>query len=158
MTPKKISIWSDYNTYPMNKFHNMSSWLEEKSSLREKLNVHHGEVHLELLSEEKIYISDEQANLVNAHGKLRKIFLSSNKKLVYAESFLSDEICNSYPPLSNLGLSALGEHIFNQDFFTRKQMFIANFEYKQEIFFGRKCIYSQGDNFLPVTEVFLFHE
>ena len=81
MTPKKISIWSDYNTYPMNKFHNMSSWLEEKSSLREKLNVHHGEVHLELLSEEKIYISDEQANLVNVHGKLRKIFLSSKKKL-----------------------------------------------------------------------------
>ena len=40
MTPKKISIWSDYNTYPMNKFHNMSSWLEEKNSLREKLNVH----------------------------------------------------------------------------------------------------------------------
>ena len=89
------------------------SWINEDQSLIKRLSKKYGEISLELISEKICNHHDEQISDIELEGNLRKIFLSSAREVVYAESFFSNSVIKKFNKFSALGDEALGNYLFS---------------------------------------------
>ena len=76
------------------------SWINEDQSLIKRLSKKYGEISLELISEKICNHHDEQISDIELEGNLRKIFLSSTREVVYAESFFSNSVIKKFNKFS----------------------------------------------------------
>ncbi len=134
------------------------SWINEDQSLIKRLSKKYGEISLELISEKICNHHDEQISDIELEGNLRKIFLSSTKEVVYAESFFSNSVIKKFNKFSALGDEALGNYLFSLEEIDKLETYTPEYVFDNLIYTGRKCIYSLSNEKFSVIEVFLFNE
>ena len=134
------------------------SWINEDQSLIKRLSKKYGEISLELISEKICNHHDEQISDIELEGNLRKIFLSSTREVLYAESFFSNSVIKKFNKFSALGDEALGNYLFSLEEIDKLETYTAEYVFDNLIYTGRKCIYSLSNEKFSVIEVFLFNE
>ncbi len=156
MTPKQIKPWRLYQSGDDLLNSAMISWIEENNSLIERLNNKYQKIELRVISEEICNHDEEELNLKNAKGNLRKIFLSNNKNIVFAESFFSEEVIKKFNSFRNLKNIPLSKFLFSDPKIRKCSTYIALYKLDEITYQGRKCIYEYDGSKFSVIEVFLF--
>ena len=158
MTPKIKTNWQLYSPNLGMEFPKMKSWVEENESLMRRLRKKEKEISLEVVKEGICIHTDKELNLDNIEGNLRKIYLRSNKNIVFAESFFSNEVIEKIPKFGQLDQEPLGKFLFNDPNIEKRDTYVAIYMQGDRDFIGRKCIYAYQEALFSVIEVFLFHE
>ena len=138
------------------------SWLNEAGSITSRIKSF-SNFKLKLLKdgpgevdiiEDDLIISNYQEN------KIREVILLSNEEpLIYAKSIIPLETIKlGLNILGNLKENPLGDILFSNPEIKKKYMLFARFQSKEEIFYGRKGIYTVKGYPFSVCEIFLIND
>tara|TARA_B100000614_G_C14213529_1_gene354967 strand:+ start:34 stop:510 length:477 start_codon:yes stop_codon:yes gene_type:complete len=158
MTPIRRTSWQLFSKNDKLINPAINSWINEDESLIKRLSKKYGEISLQLISEKICIHKDEEISDQELEGNLRKIFLSSDKEVVYAESFFSNSVINKFNKFGALGNQALGKYLFSLKEIEKLETYVAEYVFENLIYTGRKCVYSLSNSKFSVIEVFLFNE
>ena len=158
MAPEQKTNWQLYKSSDDLFNSAMKSWVEESNSLMERLNGEKQEIVLNVLSEEICTHNESELNLVNATGNLRKIFLTGNSNIVFAESFFCSEVIEKFSKFGKLENEPLGKFLFSDPNITKHETYVATYSLGDDVYQGRKCIYDFAGTKFSVIEVFLFND
>ena len=138
------------------------SWLNEAGSITSRIKSF-SNFKLKLLKDgpgEVDIIEDDLIISNYEENNIREVILLSNEEpLIYAKSIIPLETIKlGLNILGNLKENPLGDILFSNPEIKKKYMFFARFQSKEEIFYGRKGIYTVKGYPFSVCEIFLIND
>ena len=138
------------------------SWLNEGGSITSRIKSF-SNFKLKLLKDgpgEVDIIEDDLIISNYEENNIREVILLSNEEpLIYAKSIIPLETIKlGLNILGNLKENPLGDILFSNPEIKKKYMFFARFQSKEEIFYGRKGIYTVKGYPFSVCEIFLIND
>ena len=138
------------------------SWLNEAGSITSRIKSF-SNFKLKLLKDgpgEVDIIEDDLIISNYEENNIREVILLSNEEpLIYAKSIIPlDTIKLGLNTLGNLKENPLGDILFSNPEIKKKYMLFARFQSKEEIFYGRKGIYTVKGYPFSVCEIFLIND
>ena len=138
------------------------SWLNEGGSITSRIRSF-SNFKLKLLKDgpgEVDIIEDDLIISNYEENNIREVILLSNEEpLIYAKSIIPLETIKlGSNILGNLKENPLGDILFSNPEIKKKYMFFARFQSKEEIFYGRKGIYTVKGYPFSVCEIFLIND
>ena len=138
------------------------SWLNEGGSITSRIKLF-SNFKLELLKDgpgEVDIIEDDLIISNYEENNIREVILLSNEEpLIYAKSIIPLETIKlGLNILGNLKENPLGDILFSNPEIKKKYMLFARFQSKEEIFYGRKGIYTVKGYPFSVCEIFLIND
>ena len=138
------------------------SWLNEPGSITSRIKSF-SNFKLKLLKDgpgEVDIIEDDLIISNYEENNIREVILLSNEEpLIYAKSIIPLETIKlGLNILGNLKENPLGDILFSNPEIKKKYMFFARFQSKEEIFYGRKGIYTVKGYPFSVCEIFLIND
>ena len=138
------------------------SWLNEAGSITSRIKSF-SNFRLKLLKDgpgEVDIIEDDLIISNYEENNIREVILLSNEEpLIYAKSIIPLETIKlGLNILGNLKENPLGDILFSNPEIKKKYMLFARFQSKEEIFYGRKGIYTVKGYPFSVCEIFLIND
>ncbi len=138
------------------------SWLNEAGSITSRIKSF-SNFKLKLLKDgpgEVDIIEDDLIISNYEENNIREVILLSNEEpLIYAKSIIPLETIKlGLNILGNLKENPLGDILFSNPEIKKKYMLFARFQSKEEIFYGRKGIYTVKGYPFSVCEIFLIND
>tara|TARA_B100000282_G_scaffold241111_1_gene183952 strand:- start:9 stop:500 length:492 start_codon:yes stop_codon:yes gene_type:complete len=138
------------------------SWLNEGGSITSRIRSF-SNFKLKLLKDgpgEVDIIEDDLIISNYEENNIREVILLSNEEpLIYAKSIIPLETIKlGLNILGNLKENPLGDILFSNPEIKKKYMLFARFQSKEEIFYGRKGIYTVKGYPFSVCEIFLIND
>ena len=138
------------------------SWLNEGGSITSRIKSF-SNFKLKLLKDGpgEVDITEDDLIISNyEENNIREVILLSNEEpLIYAKSIIPLETIKlGLNILGNLKENPLGDILFSNPEIKKKYMFFARFQSKEEIFYGRKGIYTVKGYPFSVCEIFLIND
>tara|TARA_Y100000816_G_scaffold188265_1_gene137010 strand:- start:9 stop:500 length:492 start_codon:yes stop_codon:yes gene_type:complete len=138
------------------------SWLNEGGSITSRIKSF-SNFKLKLLKDgpgEVDIIEDDLIISNYEENNIREVILLSNEEpLIYAKSIIPLETIKlGLNILGNLKENPLGDILFSNPEIKKKYMLFARFQSKEEIFYGRKGIYTVKGYPFSVCEIFLIND
>ena len=138
------------------------SWLNEAGSITTRIKSF-SNFKLKLLKDgpgEVDIIEDDLIISNYEENNIREVILLSNEEpLIYAKSIIPLETIKlGLNILGNLKENPLGDILFSNPEIKKKYMLFARFQSKEEIFYGRKGIYTVKGYPFSVCEIFLIND
>ena len=138
------------------------SWLNEPGSITSRIKSF-SNFRLKLLRDGPGEVDSIEDDLVVANyeeNNTREVILYSNEKpLIYAKSIIPlATIGLGLGVLGNLKENPLGDILFSNPEIKKKYMLFAKFQSNEEIFYGRKGIYTVRGYPFSVCEIFLIND
>ena len=138
------------------------SWLNEAGSITSRIKSF-SNFKLKLLKDgpgEVDIIEDDLIISNYEENNIREVILLSNEEpLIYAKSIIPLETIKlGLNILGNLKENPLGDILFSNPEIKKKYMCFARFQSKEEIFYGRKGIYTVKGYPFSVCEIFLIND
>ena len=138
------------------------SWLNEAGSITSRIKSF-SNFKLKLLKDgpgEVDIIEDDLIISNYEENNIREVILLSNEEpLIYAKSIIPLETIKlGLNILGNLKENPLGDILFSNPEIKKKYMLFARFQSKEEIFNGRKGIYTVKGYRFSVCEIFLIND
>ncbi len=138
------------------------SWLNEAGSITSRIKsfsnfklklLNDGPGEVDIIEDDLIISNYEENNI-------REVILLSNEEpLIYAKSIIPLETIKlGLNILGNLKENPLGDILFSNPEIKKKYMLFARFQSKEEIFYGRKGIYTVKGYPFSVCEIFLIND
>ena len=158
MTPNIKTKWHLYKSEQDLVIPSMDSWVRENNSLMKRLVNEKQEIRLEVISEVVCLHNEIELEMLNTEGNLRRIYLTGEKPIVFAESFFSNEVIAKFKKFGKLENEPLGKFLFSDTNITKGETYVATYELNDQVFQGRKCIYEYDGSKFSVIEVFLFND
>ena len=138
------------------------SWLNEAGSITSRIKSF-SNFKLKLLKDGpgEVDITEDDLIISNyEENNIREVILLSNEEpLIYAKSIIPLETIKlGLNILGNLKENPLGDILFSNPEIKKKYMLFARFQSKEEIFYGRKGIYTVKGYPFSVCEIFLIND
>ncbi len=138
------------------------SWLNEAGSITSRIKSF-SNFKLKLLKDGPGEVDIIEDDLIIANyeeNNIREVILLSNEEpLIYAKSIIPLETIKlGLNILGNLKENPLGDILFSNPEIKKKYMLFARFQSKEEIFYGRKGIYTVKGYPFSVCEIFLIND
>ena len=138
------------------------SWLNEPGSITSRIKSF-SNFKLKLLKDGpgEVDITEDDLIISNyEENNIREVILLSNEEpLIYAKSIIPLETIKlGLNILGNLKENPLGDILFSNPEIKKKYMLFARFQSKEEIFYGRKGIYTVKGYPFSVCEIFLIND
>ena len=138
------------------------SWLNEGGSITSRIKsfsnfklklLKDGPGEVDIIEDDLIISNYEENNIREV------ILLSDEEPLIYAKSIIPLETIKlGLNILGNLKENPLGDILFSNPEIKKKYMLFARFQSKEEIFYGRKGIYTVKGYPFSVCEIFLIND
>ena len=158
----KLTLWMSETKSLEIRNKEILSWLNEPGSITSRIKSF-SNFKLKLLKDgpgEVDIIEDDLIISNYEENNIREVILLSNEEpLIYAKSIIPLETIKlGLNILGNLKENPLGDILFSNPEIKKKYMLFARFQSKEEIFYGRKGIYTVKGYPFSVCEIFLIND
>ena len=159
---KKLTSWMSETKSLEVQNKEILSWLNEPGSITFRIKSF-SSFRLKLLRDGpgEVDISEDDLIITNyKENNIREVVLYSDEKpFIYAKSILPLETIRfGLGALGSLKENPLGDILFSNPEIKKKYMLFARFQSKEEIFYGRKGIYTVKGYPFSVCEIFLIND
>ena len=160
MKLQQTSTWNSYEGIKLQIDNDeVKSWLLEKGPITKRIKSQK-EFKLQLVHDEVSSVEKIERAFLDSYLdeiRVREVILFGNENpMVFARTLIPVlTIQKGFAGLGEIGNKPLGDILFEKNIFTKDKIVFASFNYKKELFWGRKTKYIVKGYPFSVMEVFL---